>query len=118
MQVALSHFLSIHVDGMWFAILARQQLKAEFFCRPDGTIIPKAPPVPAILAAQIYARDRFLCQECRVKVRRGGLYDTPFDRHPPSGSIDHIFPRSRGGQNIPANLRTLCRSCNCSKGAA
>ena len=27
-------------------------------------------------------------------------------------TIDHIFPQSVGGTHAPANLRTLCRSCN------
>jgi len=31
--------------------------------------------------------------------------------------IDHIFPRSEGGQNWGVNLRALCSSCNIAKGA-
>jgi len=30
--------------------------------------------------------------------------------------IDHVIPLSRGGLNIPANLRPACKHCNCSKG--
>ena len=30
--------------------------------------------------------------------------------------IDHIFPRSKGGQNWGVNLRALCCSCNLAKG--
>jgi hypothetical protein len=32
-------------------------------------------------------------------------------------SIDHVFPVSRGGDNHPDNLQTLCRDCNSRKGA-
>ena len=30
--------------------------------------------------------------------------------------IDHIRPRSSGGDNQLSNLRALCRKCNCSRG--
>lgn len=33
-------------------------------------------------------------------------------------TIDHIFPVVHGGSGDPINLRVLCRSCNCRKGAA
>jgi hypothetical protein len=32
-------------------------------------------------------------------------------------SLDHIFPKSRGGSHEPENLQTMCRPCNASKGA-
>lgn len=31
--------------------------------------------------------------------------------------VDHIIPRSRGGQSYPSNLQTLCKRCNMSKGS-
>jgi 5-methylcytosine-specific restriction endonuclease McrA len=31
--------------------------------------------------------------------------------------IDHVKPLSKGGSNWPANLRPICTSCNCAKGA-
>lgn len=31
--------------------------------------------------------------------------------------VDHVVPRSRGGNNTPQNGQILCRTCNASKGA-
>ena len=31
-------------------------------------------------------------------------------------TVDHILPRSRGGQDIEENIRVLCRSCNSRRG--
>lgn len=50
----------------------------------------------------IWERDNFTCQKCRARRYL---------------SIDHKMPRSRGGNNRPSNLQTLCRSCNSAKGA-
>ena len=49
-------------------------------------------------------RDCHTCQTC-------GDRTGPFE-------IDHIIPIARGGQNVPNNLRVLCRSCNRRKGAS
>ena len=31
--------------------------------------------------------------------------------------MDHIRPYRDGGLTVPRNLQTLCKSCNCQKGA-
>src|SRR4029079_13134667 len=53
---------------------------------------------------RIYMRDKFRCQYCGEKKSAGGL------------TLDHIFPRSRGGDNSPVNIVTACVSCNNRKG--
>ena len=49
---------------------------------------------------RIYMRDRFRCQYCGEKKGAGEL------------TLDHILPRSRGGDNSPLNIVTACLKCN------
>jgi 5-methylcytosine-specific restriction endonuclease McrA len=53
---------------------------------------------------RIYIRDRHRCQYCG---ERKGAQDL---------TLDHIFPRSRGGDNSPVNVVTACVGCNQRKG--
>jgi 5-methylcytosine-specific restriction endonuclease McrA len=50
---------------------------------------------------RIYLRDNFICQICFQPIL-----------HKRQRSIDHIVPRSEGGDNSDQNLRTAHRSCN------
>lgn len=55
----------------------------------------------------IYRRDKYTCSYCSMKVKpaeSGKL------------TLDHVFPRSRGGRNTPDNLVTCCYKCNHKKG--
>ncbi len=54
---------------------------------------------------RIYMRDKFRCQYCGDKKGAGEL------------TLDHIFPRSRGGDNSPVNIVTACVGCNQRKGS-
>jgi 5-methylcytosine-specific restriction endonuclease McrA len=49
---------------------------------------------------RIYMRDKFCCQYCGEK--KGAVELT----------LDHIMPRSRGGDNSPVNVVTACVPCN------
>ena len=53
---------------------------------------------------RIYMRDKFRCQYCGEKKPAGEL------------TLDHILPRSRGGDNSPVNVVTACLACNNRKG--
>lgn len=97
--------------------MSAPSLKAAFFVSIDGTAICKAPPLTFKERRVVFERDGGVCGKCLRQVRLGGRYDTPFDSGPRCGEIDHILPRSRGGQNDGANLRLLCKSCNAQKGA-
>ena len=49
---------------------------------------------------RIYMRDKFRCQYCGEKKAAAAL------------TLDHIHPRSRGGDNSPVNIVTACIACN------
>lgn len=53
---------------------------------------------------RIYMRDKFRCQYCGEKKVASEL------------TLDHILPRSRGGDNSPVNIVTACVACNNRKG--
>lgn len=59
-------------------------------------------PIPNKLRWQVFQRDGHRCVEC------GSGEDL---------TVDHIVAEIRGGKTTLANLQTLCRSCNCRKGA-
>ena len=53
---------------------------------------------------RIYMRDKSRCQYCGEKKSPGEL------------TLDHILPRSRGGDNSPVNIVAACVACNNRKG--
>jgi 5-methylcytosine-specific restriction endonuclease McrA len=54
--------------------------------------------------SRIYMRDKFRCQYCGYRRPLNDL------------TLDHILPRSRGGDNSPMNIVTACVTCNNRKG--
>lgn len=56
--------------------------------------------------ARILKRDRHLCQACRAA-----------DRVTLATDVDHIKPKSQGGDDADTNLQALCHSCHQSKTA-
>ncbi len=54
---------------------------------------------------RIFMRDKFRCQYCSDKKAVAQL------------TLDHILPRSRGGDNSPVNIVTACIACNNRKGS-
>lgn len=63
---------------------------------------PPKRPIPNQLRQYVFRRDGYACCQC------GSTQHL---------SADHVRPEIRGGQAIPTNLQTLCRSCNSKKGA-
>ncbi len=49
----------------------------------------------------VMRRDNFRCQYCEKKSKL---------------TIDHVFPKSRGGKDVWENLTTACDKCNVKKG--
>lgn len=60
--------------------------------------------------ANIYARDKYMCQYCGRKSGRDGplrISDMTYD---------HVLPQSRGGKTNWFNIVTACQPCNTRKG--
>jgi hypothetical protein len=58
----------------------------------------------------IYIRDKGICQHCFQPVQ--------LDANGPLGpSLDHVIPKSKGGQARPDNLRLVHLTCNAQRGA-
>lgn len=55
----------------------------------------------------IYIRDNFTCTCCGASLKNAA---------PGNVALDHLMPRSAGGSNEAANLVTICRACNSSRG--
>jgi len=53
-------------------------------------------------ALQIKARDGWACVYCGSTAETSGAHV----------HLDHLVPRSTGGQDVATNLVTACRSCN------
>lgn len=67
----------------------------------------RAPGLPAVSSArrlETFRRDNFTCRYCGAP----DLVEV---------CIDHVFPKSRGGNNDLDNLATCCRPCNTKKAA-
>jgi 5-methylcytosine-specific restriction endonuclease McrA len=56
---------------------------------------------------RVYERDKYCCRYCGeyLKGKKGRL------------SIDHVIPKSKGGDNSLENLVTACPQCQWKKGA-
>ena len=65
--------------------------------------IPRHMPLP-LSRRTIIARDRYTCQYCGCQFGRGEL------------TLDHVIPRSRGGETAWDNVVAACRTCNQRKG--
>jgi 5-methylcytosine-specific restriction endonuclease McrA len=64
-------------------------------------------------SAEIFTRDKWLCQLCGVKTLRSKSGTT----HSRAPELDHIIPISKGGAHTRANTQCACRSCNQAKRA-
>jgi hypothetical protein len=58
-------------------------------------------PIPTAVREAVYELDHYRCVVC----------DSPENL-----SLDHVIPWSQGGSDDMSNLRTMCRSCNSSRG--
>jgi 5-methylcytosine-specific restriction endonuclease McrA len=77
-------------------------IKRKYSDRPKGCWIRSN------LRLAIYLRDEFRCVYCGRDLHGVGPQDL---------TLDHVRPWSKGGENVPENLVTACRHCNCARGA-
>ena len=95
----------------------RKQLRARFFVGADGAVTEKAKPLTTLERRAIFVRDGYRCALCGIGVTWTRWESRTILSGTYVGHVDHIFPRARGGQNRPGNLRLTCQRCNESKGA-
>lgn len=77
--------------------------------------------VPGSIRKLVMARDGYSCRTCGITGRRvnwpSGAFTFPTEKDGVFLSIDHIVPKSRGGElSAVSNLRVLCTTCNSRKG--
>ena len=92
---------ALHGPGSYaleYLIERLQSLKAQYR-QPNPT---KRRPLPYGTRKAVLERDGYRCRKC----------NDWHDLH-----VDHILPAVRGGGDELENLQTLCRTCNCRKGA-
>ena len=101
-----------------------QALRASVVGIFGGVVNMMKSNVPGSVRREVFRRDLFTCQECRVvgseiksKSRAGSRsFSYPTNLSGIFLSIDHIIPRYMGGTNNKKNLRCLCTKCNIKKG--
>lgn len=77
----------------------------EILCRPSVILLHHYVKIPyrnsqVVTRRGVLRRDNHLCAYCRK----------------PASTIDHVFPRSKGGADTWENLVACCLSCNNAKG--
>ncbi len=72
----------------------------------QGQFQPKGQWIRTEKRLAIYIRDSFRCAYCGTDLR---------NEDPSYITLDHLLPRSAGGNNEANNLMTVCRPCNSSR---
>ena len=54
----------------------------------------------------VFKRDKWRCYICNTKTQKKDIYSDN------AAEIDHVIPLSKGGKDIPSNVKCCCRSCN------
>lgn len=97
-----------------FAKLYRKTINGKNACtkaRHKRRALKLANTVENFSPTEIFERDGYICQICKIKTRP----DIKSQYHPKRPELDHITPLSRGGEHSKLNCQCLCRTCNCRK---
>lgn len=87
--------------------------------RPQPSKLPPPPWREHRIATAYLARDLATCALCGEEILpvRGNSFDDPEAVPPHRGlSLDHIQPRSAGGDDYPSNIQSTHKQCNSRKG--
>jgi 5-methylcytosine-specific restriction endonuclease McrA len=90
--------------------IGKRQLHSESMTLPHPVVIrlvsyvrvPRDSRKRKITRRAVFARDSWTCQYC--------------GQHKPGLTVDHVIPRSRGGESVWENIVAACASCNRRKG--
>jgi len=92
-----------------FQRLARLVVSVENRTAPESELYQRAPhktirrPIPLKLRSLVLKRDNHSCVKCGAN--RKTDKETRLE-------VDHVLAVSKGGDNSPGNLQTLCSNCN------
>lgn len=84
---------------------------------PEIIVLTKYDKLPArdvkYSRENVLHRDKYRCQYCGIKVGDQIKTDIVFQTlHVKDLTIDHVIPRSKGGNSTWPNVVTCCRACN------
>lgn len=89
---------AIHEDGAWFRS-ERLALRSPTVVRLTRYVSVPRRTRSGLSRRAVFLRDGGRCQYCGVDAE----------------DVDHVVPRSRGGEHVWENVVAACRSCNASK---
>lgn len=113
-------FSAIAVCSVHKAFLLVYLQKAEMVTKANGDVlrtVSHAYPVPSVIRLQRYARVPYYgIALSRHNVLRRDNYTCQYCGAGKNLTLDHLLPKSRGGETNWLNLVTACMHCNTRKG--
>ena len=113
-------FSAIAVCSVHKAFLLVYLDKAEMVSKSADAFlrtINKAYPIPSVIRLQRYVRVPYYgIALSRHNIMRRDNYSCQYCGSPKNLTLDHLLPRSRGGETNWLNLVTACMRCNTRKG--
>lgn len=99
---SLAHAFVMKHEGVPDVRFSPPLVYQAFLVEEKARRASKKKPIPANLRRQCFERDLYRCRRCETHLNL---------------EADHIMPEAIGGPTVLDNLQTLCKTCNCRKGA-